>query len=108
MMARGAVAARLKACKRQQCARRSYDASCLALRDGALTGACYLQRDAAKLYAQAQAFVKLADEGADANLAEATWSATMTVPLLTLMVRGRLAVPVLMINRQGRDSPPHP
>jgi hypothetical protein len=29
----------------------SYDASCLALRDGALTGACYLQRDAAKLYA---------------------------------------------------------
>ena len=108
MMAMGAVVARSKACDRQQCARRSYDASCLALRDGALTGACYLQRDAAKLYAQAQAFVKLADEGADANLAEATWSATMTVPLLTLMVRGRLAVPVLMINRQGRDSPPHP
>jgi hypothetical protein len=58
----------------------------LALRDGALTGACYLQRDAAKLYAQAQAFTKLADEVADANLTETTWSATMTVPLLTLMV----------------------
>jgi hypothetical protein len=34
----------------------------LALRDGALTGACYLQRDAAKLYAEAQAYTKLADE----------------------------------------------
>ena len=87
MMATGAVAARLKASKRQQCARRSYDASCLALRGGALTGACYLQRDAAKLYAEAQAFTKLADEGADANLTDlASWSATMTVPLLTLMV----------------------
>ena len=86
MMATGAAGARLKASHRQQRARRSYDVSCLALCDGALTGACYLQRDAAKLYAQAQAFVKLADEGADANLAEATWSATMTVPLLTLMV----------------------
>jgi len=44
----------------------------------------------------------------------------MTVPLLTLMVlivafgaalrqaQGRLAVPVLTVNRQGRDSPPHP
>jgi hypothetical protein len=51
----------LKACNRQQYARKSYDASCLALRDGALTGACYLQRDAAKLYAEAQAFMKLAD-----------------------------------------------
>ena len=90
MMTMGAVAARLKACKRQQCARRSYDASCLALRDGALTGACYLQRDAAKLYAQAQAYMKLADEGADANLTDlaATWWSprTMTAPLLTLMV----------------------
>ena len=89
MMATGAVAARLKACNRQQCARRSYDASCLALRGGALTGACCLQRDAAKLYAQAQAYMKLADEGADANLtdlARTTWSATMTIPLLTLMV----------------------
>ena len=65
MMAMGAVVARSKACDRQQCARRSYDASCLALRDGALTGACYLQRDAAKLYAEAQAFTKLADEVAD-------------------------------------------
>src|SRR6516164_2544199 len=90
MMAMGAVVARSKACDRQQCARRSYDASCLALRDGALTGACYLQRDAAKLYAEAQAFTKLADEGADANLTDlaATWWSprTMTVPLLTLMV----------------------
>ena len=89
MMAMGAVAARLKACKRQQCARRSYDASCLALRDGALTGACYLQRDAAKLYAEAQACMKLADEGANVNLTDlagTTWSATMTVPLLILMV----------------------
>jgi len=49
MMAMGAVTARLKAYDRR--ARRAYDASCLALRDGALTGACYLQRDAAKLYA---------------------------------------------------------
>jgi hypothetical protein len=56
-----AATARLKACNRQQYARKSYDASCLALRDGALTGACYLQRDAAKLYAEAQAFMKLAD-----------------------------------------------
>ena len=63
MMTMGAVTARLKACNRQQCARKAYDASCLALRDGALTGACYLQRDAAKLYAEAQAFTKLADEG---------------------------------------------
>jgi hypothetical protein len=63
MIATGAGAARPKACDRQQRARRSYDASCLALRDGALTGACYLQRDAAKLYAEAQAFTKLADEG---------------------------------------------
>jgi hypothetical protein len=62
-MAEGtATTARLKACNRQQYARKSYDASCLALRDGALTGACYLQRDAAKLYAEAQAFMKLADE----------------------------------------------
>ena len=68
MMALGAVTARLKAYDRQQRARRAYDASCLALREGALTGACYLQRDAAKLYAEAQAFTKLADEGADANL----------------------------------------
>jgi hypothetical protein len=68
MMTMGAVTARLKAYDRQQRARRAYDASCLALRDGALTGACYLQRDAAKLYAEAQAFTKLADEGADANL----------------------------------------
>jgi hypothetical protein len=30
-----------------------------------MTGACYLQRDAAKLYAEAQAFTKLADEVAD-------------------------------------------
>ena len=75
MMATGAVTARLNACKWQQGARRSYDTSCLALRDGALTGACYLQRDAAKLYAEAQAFTKLADEGADANLTDlaATW-----------------------------------
>src|SRR5215467_11706283 len=80
MMATGAVAARLKACNRQQCARRSYDASCLALRGGALTGACCLQRDAAKLYAQAQAYMKLADEGADANLTDlaATWWSTRT------------------------------
>ena len=70
MMAMGAVTARLKAYDRQQRARRAYDASCLALRDGALTGACYLQRDAAKLYAEAQAFTKLADEGADANLTD--------------------------------------
>ena len=63
MMTMGAVTARLKAYDRQQRARRAYDASCLALRDGALTGACYLQRDAAKLYAEAQAFTKLADEG---------------------------------------------
>jgi len=62
MMTIGAVTARLKACDRQQRARRAYDASCLALRDGALTGACYLQRDAAKLYAEAQAYTKLADE----------------------------------------------
>jgi hypothetical protein len=62
MMTMGAVTARLKACNRQQCARKAYDASCLALRDGALTGACYLQRDAAKLYAEAQAYTKLADE----------------------------------------------
>jgi hypothetical protein len=47
---------------RERCARKAYDASCLALRDGALTGACYLQRDAAKLYAEAQAYTKLADE----------------------------------------------
>ena len=75
MIATGAGAARSKACDRHQRARRSYDASCLALRDGALTGACYLQRDAAKLYAEAQAFTKLADEGADANLTDlaATW-----------------------------------
>ena len=86
MIATGAGAARSKACDRQQRARRSYDASCLALRDGALTGACYLQRDAAKLYAQAQAYMKLADEVADANLAGTTWSAIMTVPVLTLMV----------------------
>jgi hypothetical protein len=36
-----------------------------------------------------QAFAKLADEVADANLtdlARTTWSATMTVPVLTLMV----------------------
>jgi hypothetical protein len=44
----------------------------------------------------------------------------MTAPLLTLMVlivafsaalrqaQGRLAVPGLSVNRQGRDSPPHP
>ncbi len=70
MMAMGAVTARLKAYDRQQRARRAYDASCLALRDGALTGACYLQRDAAKLYAEAQGFTKLADEGADANLTD--------------------------------------
>ena len=82
MMTTGAVAARSKACDRQQRARRSYDASCLALRDGGLTGACYLQRDAAKLYAQAQAYMKLADEVADANLAGTTWSAAMTVALL--------------------------
>jgi hypothetical protein len=70
MMTMGAVTARLKAYDRQQRARRAYDASCLALRDGALTGACYLQRDAAKLYAEAQALTKLADEGADANLTD--------------------------------------
>ena len=70
MMTMGAVTARLKACNRQQCARKAYVASCLALRDGALIGACYLQRDAAKLYAEAQAFTKLADEGADANLTD--------------------------------------
>ena len=89
MMATGAAGARLKASHRQQRARRSYDVSCLALCDGALTGACYLQRDAAKLYAEAQAFTKLADEGADANLTDlagTTWSATMTVALLTLLV----------------------
>ena len=86
MMTMGAVTARVKACNRQQRACKAYDASCLVLRDAALTGACYLQRDAAKLYAEAQAYTKLADEVADANLAGTTWSAIMTVPVLTLMV----------------------
>ena len=80
MITMGAVTARVKACNPQQRARKAYDASCLALRDAALTGACYLQRDAAKLYAEAQVCMKLADEGAGADLTDLAATKTAGPP----------------------------
>jgi hypothetical protein len=101
MMTMGAATARLKACNRQQCARKAYDASCLALRDGALTGACYLQRDAAKLYAEAQACTKLADEGADANLTDGN------ILPFALPQRAGPGFAPLPHQRPGRSVPGH-